>query len=296
MRFRFRLRLYGFSDSFLTQFMPKQKAGQLVCVGTGMRMAGQLTPISKSYIESFDVVIAAVPNIFTRRWLQCIAKEYICLHDHYEDTKIDGKNRRDTYRRMADTILTQVRAGKRVCAAFYGHPGIFACISHMAIADARKEGFSAHMEPGISALDCLVADLGIDPGNYGMQSMEATQFMIYQRVIDPTALFIIWQIGIAGDLTLKRFDTEPAHLQIIVDKLARTYALDHEVILYEAATDPLETMRADKIRLRDLPQVALKQFTTLVIPPAQAWIHDQEVLEQLRAVSKYKDCVSPTNG
>ncbi|MDE2427759.1 MAG: hypothetical protein KGM99_03470, partial [Burkholderiales bacterium] len=174
----------------------------------------------------------------------------------------------------------------KVCAAFYGHPGIFACISHMAIADARKEGFDAHMEPGISALDCLVADLGIDPGSYGMQSMESTQFMIYQRVIDPTALFILWQIGLAGDLTLKRFDTEPAHLQLVVEKLGRDYPLDHEVILYEAATHPLEQMRAEKIRLGDLPSAALKQITTLVIPPALAMQKDQEMIDRLNALAE----------
>ncbi|MBC3927564.1 SAM-dependent methyltransferase [Undibacterium sp. CY21W] len=265
--------------------MLNKKAGKLVCVGTGMRMAGQLTPLAKSYIESFDVVIAAVPNMFTRKWLQGVAKEYVCLLDHYDDTKVDGKTRRDTYRRMADTILHEVRQGKKVCAAFYGHPGIFACISHMAIADARQEGFEAHMEPGISALDSLVADLGIDPGTFGMQSMEATQFMIYQRQIDPTALLVLWQIGIAGDLTLKRFETEPAHLQIIVNKLMKTYSPDHEVILYEAATHPLEQTRADKIRLCELPQAALKQITTLVIPAANKMQIDQDVVDQLRALS-----------
>lgn len=259
-----------------------------MCVGTGMRMAGQLTPLAKSYIESFDIVIAAVPNIFTRRWLQDVAKEYVCLLDHYEDTQIDGKTRRDTYRRMADTILREVRAGKRVCAAFYGHPGIFACISHMAIADARAEGFAAHMEPGISALDCLVADLGIDPGSTGMSSMEATQFMIFQRVVDPAALFVIWQIGIAGDLTLKRYDTEPAHLQIIVDKLARSYSLDHEVILYEASTHALEQTRAEKIRLGDLPQANLKQHTTLVIPAAEKLHYDESVMAQLQELERVR--------
>ena len=280
--------MFRYLNSLLNSpsLMNNQPSGQLVCVGTGLRMAGQLTPISKSYIESFDIVIAAVPNIFTRQWLKEIAKEYICLNDHYEDSKVDGKTRRDTYRRMADTILREVRAGKRVCAAFYGHPGIFACISHMAIADARSEGFEAHMEPGISALDCLVADLGIDPGACGMQSMEATQFMIYQRVIDPTSLFVVWQIGIAGDLTLKRYDTEPAHLQIITDKLAQTYSLDHEVILYEAATHPFEQTRADKIRLRDLPYASLKQITTLVIPAAQALQIDHKVLAQLEALGQ----------
>jgi len=265
--------------------MTNQKQGSLVCVGTGMRMAGQLTPIAQSYMESFDIVIAAVPNIFTRKWLQGVAKEYVCLNDHYEDTKVDGKTRRDTYRRMADTILNEVRAGKKVCAAFYGHPGIFACISHMAIAEAREEGYDAHMEPGISALDCLVADLGIDPGSHGMQSMESTQFMIYKRTLDPTALLVLWQVGIAGDLTLKRFDTESAHLQILVNKLAQYYPLDHEVILYEAATDPLEKTRIDKLPLGDLPKMSYKQITTLVIPPAQTLEKDQAIIDELNALA-----------
>ncbi|MCU6434053.1 SAM-dependent methyltransferase [Undibacterium sp. Jales W-56] len=265
--------------------MPNTKKGKLVCVGTGMRMAGQLTPIAQSYIETSDVVVAAVPNIFTRKWLQDIAKEYVCLLGYYADCDEAGKDRRDTYRRMADTILAELRAGKNVCAAFYGHPGIFACISHMAIADARAEGFSAEMEPGISAEDCLVADLGIDPGKHGMQSMETTQFMIYQRSIDPSALLILWQPGIAGDLSLKRFDTNAERLQLLVNKLARDYPLDHEVILYEAATHPLEQTRMDRLRLGDLPQANLKQITTLVIPPARAMKIDQAMMDLLNAAA-----------
>jgi precorrin-2 methylase len=109
--------------------MLNKKAGKLVCVGTGMRMAGQLTPLAKSYIESFDVVIAAVPNMFTRKWLQGVAKEYVCLLDHYDDTKVDGKTRRDTYRRMADTILHEVRQGKKYARHFMGIP-VFSPASH----------------------------------------------------------------------------------------------------------------------------------------------------------------------
>lgn len=265
--------------------MTNEKQGKLICVGTGMRMAGQLTPIAQSYIETADVVIAAVPNIFARKWLQGVAKEYICLLGYYSDCDVEGKNRRDTYRRMADTILAEVRAGKTVCAAFYGHPGIFACISHMAIADARAEGYHAEMLPGISAEDCLVADLGIDPGRTGMQSMETTQFMIYERKIDPTALLILWQPGLAGELSLKRFDTTPAKLQVLVDKLARDYPLDHPVILYEAATHPLEQTRMDTILLRDLPAASLQQITTLVIPAAYPLKLDQAMLDQLNALS-----------
>lgn len=265
------------------------KLGKLVCVGTGMRMAGQMTPIARSYIETADVVVAAVPNIFAKKWIQEISKEYICLLSFYSECDVEGKNRKDTYRRMTDTIMEQVRAGKTVCAAFYGHPGVFACISHMAISEARAEGISAHMEPGISAEDCLVADIGIDPGLNGMQTMETTQYMIYDRKIDPTSLLILWQPGLAGDLTLKRFDTNPAFLQVLVNKLARDYPLDHEVYLYEAATHPLEQTRIDKLKLKDLPNATLRQVTTLVIPPAYALKRDETVANELKALAAIRD-------
>ncbi|MBV8634961.1 MAG: hypothetical protein JO002_10760 [Burkholderiaceae bacterium] len=262
-----------------------KKKGRLVCVGTGMRLGGQITPIAQSHIESADVVVGAASNIFQRRWLQGLAREYICLARHYDVVKEDGKNRRDTYRNMCAAIMDQVRAGKTVCAAFYGHPGIFACIANLAINQALAEGYEAHMVPGISAMDCLVADLRMDPGSYGLQSMEATQFLIYQRQLDPTSMLILWQIGFTGDLTLKRFDTEPARLQILVDKLAKHYPLDHEVILYEAATNPFEKTRIDRLALRDLPAAELKQITTLVVPQALAFVRDEETIAKLNALS-----------
>ena len=74
-------------------------------------------------------------------------------------------------------MLAEVRAGRRVCGAFYGHPGVFTRVPNKAIAQARAEGFEAHMEAGVSAEDCLYADLGIDPGEVGCQQYEASQFM-----------------------------------------------------------------------------------------------------------------------
>lgn len=264
--------------------LPNPKPGQLICVGTGMRMAGQITPLAQSYIENADVVVSAVPNIFTREWIQSIAKDFICVLDHYDDCKVDGKNRSDTYRRMADTILAQVRLGKTVCAAFYGHPGIFACIAHIAIKDARAEGYRAEMLPGVSALDCLVADLGLDPGRMGLQSFEATQFMIYQRRIDPTALLVLWQPFLAGELSMKRFESTPERIQVLVDKLARDYPLDHEVILYEAATTPFETTRIERLALHELPHATMVGATTLVIPAARTLERDQSVVDLLNTL------------
>jgi precorrin-3B methylase len=262
-----------------------KKRGSLVCVGTGMRLAGQITPIAQSYIENADVVLALPSNTFARKWLQGMAREYICLTPHYDLVEEEGQNRRDTYRAMTHDIMEHVRAGKTVCAAFYGHPGIFACVAHLAMAAARKEGYEAHMEPGVSALDCMVADLGIDPAAHGLQSMETTQFMMFQRPLDPSSLLVLWQPGVAGDLSLKRFETVPARLQVLVDKLARYYPLEHEVILYEASTRPFEPTRIDKMALRDLPAAEVTMATTLVIPPAQAFVRDEQTIGLLDALA-----------
>lgn len=261
--------------------------GELVCVGTGMRLAGQLTPISKSHIETADVVVGAVANQLSRDMLQRLSKEFICLWSYYGDGSDDGTPRNQSYRQMADKIIELVKQGKKVCAAFYGHPGVFACIGNMAIKDLQKQGYRTQMLPAISAEDCLVADLGIDPGERGMQSMEATQYLINQRNIDTGGLFIVWQPGIVGDLSMKKFVTTEQKVALLVEKLARIYPHDHQVILYEAATNPLQQPRIDYLSLSDVPAAPLSQITTLVIPAATSIVADKEFRAKLSGLGNY---------
>src|SRR6201996_5708896 len=157
------------------------RRGSLVCVGVGITLGSHITPLARSYIEKADVVFTALSDGIIELWLAGMNSDVRSLQPLYKE----GMSRSETYRQMVDTMMLEVRAGKRVCGAFYGHPGVFALPPHKAIERARQEGFSAHMEPGISAEDCLYADLGIDPGRVGCQHLEASQFMLYERVIDP---------------------------------------------------------------------------------------------------------------
>jgi hypothetical protein len=124
------------------------------------------------------------------------------------------------------------------------------------------------MEPGISAEDCLYADLGIDPGRYGCQHFEASQLLFYKRRIDPTAYLVLWQVGLVGDQSLARFSTGPAYKQVLVDVLARDYPLDHEITIYRSATLPIQQARIERVKLRDLPQAKVEMEDTVVVPPA----------------------------
>ena len=253
------------------------KRGSLVCAGLGMMLGAHIAPRSRSAIEQADVVFMAVSDALVELWLQDMHGDVRSLQPFYAE----GKSRHDTYREMVETMMVEVRAGKRVCGAFYGHPGVFAQVPHHAVEQARREGFCAHMEPGISAEDCLYADLGIDPGRVGCAHYEASQFMFYERRIDPSAYLVLWQIGLAGDRSFRRFATGPAYRALLVELLARDYPPDHEVIIYEAATLAISAPRMERLPLSALVDAQVHLQSTLVIPPAVPMQRNQAMLDRL---------------
>lgn len=256
--------------------------GSLACVGIGITLGSHISPLARSHIEQADVVFMGVSDGVVELWLQGMNKDARSLQPYYGE----GKSRLDTYQEMVDAMLAEVRAGKRVCGVFYGHPGVFAWAPHKAIETARQEGYPAHMEPGISSEDCLYADLGIDPATFGCQHFETSQFMLYRRRIDPSAWLILWQVGLAGDKTNRRFATGAAYRQVLVEVLSRDYPLDHQVILYQAATLPIQQTKVERLTLQSLPQAEIDMSDTLAIPPALGMQIDHEILARLDAMDR----------
>lgn len=256
--------------------------GRLACVGLGMMLGAHVGPRARAHIEQADVVFVAASDALVELWVRGMRADARSLQPYYAE----GKPRLATYREMIGAMLTEVRAGKSVCGAFYGHPGVFAQVPHQAIAQARAEGFEAAMEPGVSAEDCLYADLGVDPGEVGCQHYEATQFLLYRRRIDPTAWLVLWQVGIAGDRHCRSFATSPAHRQVLVDRLLDDYPPGHEAIVYEAATLPIAAPRMERIALQALAGADLRMHSTLAIPPAGPMIPDAALRARLDALDR----------
>ncbi|MDT8449578.1 MAG: SAM-dependent methyltransferase [Wenzhouxiangellaceae bacterium] len=259
--------------------MPDPERGRLVVVGCGFQPSRHASQRSISEIARAEVVFA-LTDAFALDW---IARHNRNLHD-LSRFYADDRDRRASYRDMQQAIVDEVRAGRRVCVVFYGHPGVFAQVGRKALAQARTDGFETAMEPGISAEACLYADLDLDPGEHGLQSLEATQLLIEKRNIDPSALLLLWQIAQTGNLACTGFDARAEWLELLVDKLSRWYPRDHEVILYQAATLPIQDFRADRIGLVELPGARISSATTLVVPPYGRPEPDRAVLERLRTL------------
>lgn len=105
-------------------------------------------------------------------------------------------------------MLREVRNGLDVVGAFYGHPGVFVNPSHRALAIAKSEGYRAKMLPGVSAEDCLFADLCIDPANPGCLTYEASDFLLREKPLNIYCHLVLWQVGCIGvpDFNFNGFD------------------------------------------------------------------------------------------
>ena len=221
-----------------------------------------MTLEARAAIAAADEVLYLVPDPVSASGIEALNPSARSLHGLYED----GVSHRDAYERMAEAILEPVRAGKRVCAAFYGHPGVLVLPSHDAIARARAEGFAATMLPGVSAEDCLVADLGVDPARNGLQSYEAGDFLRRRPVIEPTTALVLWQIGVVGARRLSASVTAPA-LGDLVSLLLERYPAGHGAVVYEASSYPGVEPSIGNLRLDELGAAALTPASTLYVPP-----------------------------
>ena len=103
-----------------------------------MALGSHLTPLCRSHIEQSDVVFTGLSDGLVELWLAKMHRDVRSLQRYY----CEGKSRRDTYREMIEAMLTEVRAGRKVCGAFYGHPGVFAGPPHEAISDTSTPATS----------------------------------------------------------------------------------------------------------------------------------------------------------
>jgi len=254
----------------------RREAGELSVVGTGIRLATQITPEAENCIRSADRVLHACAEGSAAQWIESLnpKSESLDLLIRYDQPRMV------TYRATVDRILACVRHGLRVCVVFYGHPGVFANATHEAIRLARGEGYPAEMLPAISAEDCLFADLGLDPGASGYQSFEATDFLIHRKRIGAHNTVVLWQIGMIGESGYKASPNRTG-LAVLTEQLLRLYTNDHPVIVYEASQYPVTAPVIRTISLAQLPDAKISAYSTLCIPPLKTPRPDLQIRKRL---------------
>ena len=249
-------------------------AHQLVVVGTGIQV-GHLTAEAKGWLSCADKVLYCVADAATERMIVSLNKNSESMFKFYGEKK----NRRETYQQMIDRTIECLREAETLCVAYYGHPGFFVYPSHKAIALAREMGFGARMLPGVSSLDCLLCDLGIEAA-VGLQVYEATDFMLRRRKPDTSTHIVVFQVSALGDLSYSFDGYDLRHLPSLAEHLLDFYPPDFVVKAYHAPHFPVAEHVVVEMALEELARCSSSLISTIYIPPFRTAPVHLDILKQ----------------
>nr|WP_133136763.1 SAM-dependent methyltransferase [Legionella rowbothamii] len=246
-------------------------------MGSGIKSISHFTTEFKTYATSADKVLYLVNEPITKQWIEHYSK----LSESLEPIYFSENDRQDSYDKIRDKILTDLESYDFITVILYGHPTIFADPGLQAIFEAQKNSIETIILPGISVENCLYADLKIDPGQFGCFHVEATELLLYDKSIDPTAHLCIWQPGMIGNRSIPKLNQKIKHLNLLKLKLKKHYPDDHIAIIYEASMYPSVEPRIHPFPLYEIENQTIETLSTLYLPPLPQRKPDLEILNQL---------------
>lgn len=213
----------------------------------------------------------------TKQWIE----QYSKLSESLDSIYFSENDRQISYDKIRDKILAELETYNFITVVLYGHPTVFADPGLQSIIAAQKKSIETIILPGISIENCLYADLKVDPGQFGCFHVEATELLLYDKIIEPTAHLCIWQPGMIGNRSVPNSNQKSNHLKLLKLKLKKYYPDDHIAILYEAPMYPGVEPRIHKFSLSDIEAQSIGTLATLYIPPLPQRSPDLEILQQI---------------
>jgi precorrin-2 methylase len=212
----------------------RRPAGRLVIVGTGVTAVSHITLEAIGQIKAADTVFHHETNDVTAAYVRRLNPRVIDLHQYYGTDKL----RKVTYIQIAEVMLREVRQGRHVVGVFPGHPGILVMAVRRALAIAEIQGYETHLLPAISSIDCLFADLRIDPGPYGVQILKAGLVLRKETVLATAGHLVLLQVDSVGDSTYSFGGFKHTHHVPLIERLIKNYGAQHEAVDYAASILP----------------------------------------------------------
>lgn len=235
---------------------------KLIITGCGIKSLSHLTRENEAAIKQADLVLYLVNEPIIEQWLRNISNKNESLELLYFSEEL----RANAYKKIINHIFLAMHQHNNVCVVVYGHPLLLSNSIEYLIKKIDKNLIDLYILPAISAFDCLLTDLEIDPVN-GCFSIEATELINKDKYIDPTNHLIIWQIGLINNKQISEKNSGINDIKALKNKLLKTYNTEHECILYEASIYPHLPYKKIKAVVSSLDQISISRITTAYLPP-----------------------------
>lgn len=237
-------------------------------VGLGISHIDQITREAERCMEASNEILYVERGLGIDAFLASKCK---CITD-LTRLYAEGEDRQGTYRKMAATVVKAALERPPVTFALYGHPLIYSYPPFLIREMAGLLGLSVKVVPGVSAMDCIFADLFVDPSMNGIQMFEATEMLLRGRLLQTDVAALIWQIGALETGLYSTYSSRPERFQRFKDHLLRFYPSHHTVFAVHSATHSLLKPEIYEFEISDIGDYAsvLHAGFSMYIPPLES--------------------------
>lgn len=238
----------------------------LYIVGTGMIGLDQLTAeAERALAHSRRLLVLDPPSSVLRQLSSRFA--------NVEDLAADWTPRQPrlaALERSMTRVLDAALTTGPIALVVYGHPCVGVFPTERLLLACRAIGLRAKVVAGISCIDAMLIDLGIDPSDRGLQIYDATDALLRRRPIQHDVPCILLDVAAVGHAYTGVADDRERRIRALEDFLATAYPGDHKVQLVRSATTPNGRSEVLDLRLTDIADSSewITHGTTLVLPPA----------------------------
>ncbi len=242
----------------------RSRATDVYIIGLGIKPIQHLTLEAASAMRACRTVFTVDHGFGVLDYIRKLGPRVVDLIPEYKE----GRHRLDTYQHMAAKVIDQALRDPPVALAVYGHPQWLVFPSELVSDAARHLGLNVTAIAGISSIDTLVLELGIDPAAEGMQIFEATGMVVNKMPITPTVPCVILQADAFNNELFSTTRQKSERYTALIEYLATFYPMDHKLLSVYSATHALMNPITIAFPLRNLAEVFARETVsgTLFIP------------------------------
>lgn len=239
-------------------------APDIYIVGLGIKSVQHLTLEAIDILKTCKTVFVVDHGFGVHDFIRALGPEVVDLIPEYKE----GQHRLITYQMMAARVVDAAMNAPPVAFAIYGHPNWLVFPSELITDAASLLGLTVEAVAGISCIDTVVLELGIDPATHGLQIFEASGLVIGEVEINPSVPCMILQVDAFKTETYSRSRIDCERLNSLCDYLLRFYPADHEVISVYSSTHALLKPVIRRYRIDDLQRAFAEDTVsgTLYVP------------------------------
>jgi uncharacterized protein YabN with tetrapyrrole methylase and pyrophosphatase domain len=245
----------------------RSEAFDIYVVGLGAVGVSQITREAEQAIGRSRTVYFVDNALGVAEHLSTLCANAVDLMSCYRR----NERRAAAYDRMVTMVIAGALEAPPVTFAVYGHPSVYVYPTRQILEAAGLLDLRCQMLPGISTVDAIFCELGLDPGLHGLQMYEANDAICRSRPLQPDVPCLLLQVGTLETGLASAAKSRPERLDRLARYLSQFYPESHTVAIVTLATCRIFRSRIVSFALGEMREHA-QEFTleaTLYIPPVR---------------------------